>query len=394
VTSLPTPDWYDILEEFNKYENSILRDEYDGFWKSRSDDDLDELEEKYTTRFSNRRSASQYRKNALTTVMGAFLNRHSDNGHIYERTGWKFLELDPFETHTEASADILLAKPEEGDTMVVVLLPERQSPEEIVRETANGIDAVRSDRGQFGFRSALDSTYGAIVVNPPRGEETNRVIGSKNGYAQDIFVWRVYDQEEKSQDDTAVEERKMLDYYADLDGELNQTGPDLKLFDVLEGGTQINRGREILPDFFLQSHHSLFLEHIAGHVVQQRQDRGDGPITHFTREEVEDYIEDTLFEQEIKEEAVERAEFLLTRWEQMEIIRSIAPGRNDIDGDNFYRFTADGSKSQDKVVNDIIGNYQAETVDFYIEIDAMEEALAAYRGEYGEQATLSDIYNR
>jgi len=78
----------------------------------------------------------------------------------------------------------------------------------------------------------------------------------------------------------------------------------------------------------------------------------------------------------------------------MAIIRSIAPSRNDIDGDDFYRFTADGSKSQDKVVNDIIGNYQAETVDFYIEIDAMEEALAAYRGEYGEQATLSDIYNR
>jgi len=25
-------------------------------------------------------------------------------------------------------------------------------------------------------------------------------------------------------------------------------------------------------------------------------DRGDGLITHFTREEVEDYIEDTLFE--------------------------------------------------------------------------------------------------
>lgn len=393
MTGLEEPEWYKTLTEFESIDNTFLSNKYESFWENTDDDELDELKERYSERFSNRRSASQYRKNALTTVMGAFLNRHDDNGRIYQETGWAFQELDPFEMEDDVSADILLAKPAEGETMVVMLLPERQSPESVVDQSTRGIEAVQDNLSRFGFQTAPDEVHGAIVVNPPRDEATKTAVESEGGeYTSDIFVWRVYDIDEGAESNDTTQEQKILDYYADLNDQLNSTGPNMRLLDVLEEGVRVNQGREILPDFFIQSHHSLFLDHIIGHVVQQRKDRDDGPLTHFTRREVVEYIENTLFERGVSDEAADKAEFLLARWERMDLIKSIGASRNDIEGSDFYRFTVNGRMDQDNIIRAVTEDYQTRTAEFYIEIDAMEEALNAYRDKHGTQATLASEY--
>lgn len=399
MTGLDEPAWYKILTEFNSIENTFLIKKYEEFWKNRDEDELDELIERYTERFSTRRSATQYRKNALTTVMGAFLNRHNDNGRIYEETGWEFRELDPFEMENDVSADILLAKPSEGETMIVILLPERESPNIVVEQSIQGIKAVQDNLSRFGYQAAPDGIYSAIVVNPPRDEETKTAIDStEGGYSSDIFVWRVYDvkdqpDDQPGSDQDSTEEQKLLDYYAELDNQLNTTGPNMRLLDVLEEGVRINQDREILPDFFLQSHHSVFLEHVIGNVVKKRENNDDGPLSHFARRELEEYIESTLFQRGVSEESIQKAEILLSRWERMDLIKSIKASRNDIVGDDFYRFDVNGSLDQDNIIKAVTEDYHAQTAEFYIEIDAMEEALDAYRDEYGEQTTLTSGFD-
>lgn len=395
MSEIEEPRWYDILTEFNDIDSAFLSNKYDEFWDNRDEDELDELYERYTEQFSTRRSATQYRKNALTTVMGAFLNRHNDNGRIYEETGWEFRELDPFEMENNISADILLAKPSQGETMIVILLPERESPDVVVEQSIRGIEAVQDNLSRFGYQAAPDGIYSAIVVNPPRDEETKTAIDSTNGeHSSDIFVWRVYDIDDKSDsDENASEEQKFLDYYEELDGELNTTGPNMRILEVLEEGVRINQDREILPDFFLQSHHSVFLEHVIGHVVKQRKKRDDGPLTHFTRGELVEFIESTLFQRDVSDEATTKAEFLLARWERMGLIKSIKASRNSIDGDDFYRFAVNGSMDQDNIIDAVTEDYQGQSAEFYIEIDAMEEALDAYRDEHGQQTTLTSGFD-
>ena len=210
-----------------------------------------------------------------------------------------------------------------------------------------------------------------------------------NEMAGKIFVWRVYDKESEE----GSEEKKILDHYADLDDNLTPTGLKLELLQTLEEGVEIQSERKIPPDFFLSSHHSVFLEHIVGHIVQIREENDDGPLTHFAREEIEDYISDTLFGSDMSEESSHKTDVLLTRWDQMEVIRSVSSSRNDIDGEEFYRFVASANKSQEDIIETVTSNYQDRTVDFRIDIDAMEQALEVYRDEYGEQATLASEYN-
>lgn len=389
MNGLPDPEWYEVLTDFNGNRNDFLEDRFEEILENKDDDEADELREQFGTRYDNRRSASQHRKNALTTVMGAFLNRHGDNGSIYQQTGWEFRELEPFEMDDELEADILLAKPEEGKTLLVLLLPKRESPDTVVQKSKEAVEGVENNLSIFGYQTDRDEIHSAIVVNPSRDEETNRAIDAEGGaYKQEIFVWRVFDVEDGSDDD---QERKKLDYYADLDSQLQQTGPNMHLLDVLEDEVTIQRDRGILPDFFITSHHSIYLEHIVGHVVQRREDKDDGPLTHFSREEIVDYIEDTLFERGVSEEASDKTDHLLERWEQMEAITGIKDRRNDIDGTEFYRFTVNGKLSQDNVIEAVTDNYLEQTSEFYIEVEAMREALDDYRDEYGEQSTLREL---
>lgn len=393
MTGLKDPAWYDTVTTFEGIDNSYLSEKYDEFWENRDDDNIDELRERYNEEYRNRRSASQYRKQALTTVMGAFLNRWDDSGEIYERTGWEFMELDPFELEDDVSADILLAKPNTGETMIVILLPERHSPELVVDQSVNGINSIQNNLSQFGYQAEPGEIYGAIVVNPPRDNQTKEAINSNGGeHAEDIFVWRVYDIDESSENSSTDGEQRVLDYFPELDGELNIDDPDLDLLGILEEKVKISQDREILPDFFIHSHHSIFVEHVIGHIVKVREDLGDGPNTHFTRSELEEYIQNTLFEQGVKERAADRAEYLLTRWKRMDLVTSINSSRNNISGDDFYRFTANGGQSQDNIIEEIIDDYQSNTVQFHIEVEAMEEALNAYRDKHGEQATLTSTY--
>jgi len=249
MSGLPDPEWCEILTDFNDNRNSFLESRFEEILENKNDDEADELREQFGTRYNTRRSASQYRKNALTTVMGAFLNRHGDNGSIYQQTGWKFRELEPFEMDDDLEADILLAKPEEGKTLLVLLLPKRASPDTVVQESKHAIEGVEDNLSIFGYQTDRDEIHSAIVVNPSRDEETNRAIDTEGGtYKRKIFVWRVFDVDDGSDGD---QERKKLDYYADLDSQLQQTGPNIHLLDVLEDEVTIQRDREILPDFLL-----------------------------------------------------------------------------------------------------------------------------------------------
>lgn len=388
------PEWYATLKEFERLDNSYVDDQYAKFWEEREEDDIDELRMKYANRYEKRRMESQYRKKSLTTVMGAFLNRRSSSGAVHEKTGWEFWELNPFEGKKNLDGDILLAKPDRGDAIVVLLLPERKPADKVVSDSKDSIEVLESGPTQFDF-GPTNHVYGAIVVNPPRDEETSVAIKSNAGTkASDIFVWRVYDVEEPDESDPDKEvEKKILDYFAELDEEdLSPTGLHLNLLKVLEDKVEIRNGREILPDFFLESHHSVFLDHILGHIVTRRENRGDGPSTHFTRREIEEYISNTVFEMEVSAEAAEKTEYLLARWEQMDVIISIRPSRNEIEGDEFYRFTVPGNKSQTEILEQIMGDYEEKTIRFNIELDAMRHALEAYRDEYGEQATLTSQY--
>ena len=277
--------------------------------------------------------------------------------------------------------------------MVVMLLPKRGSPDTIVKEATRGIEVVQDNLSQDDYQTKPNEVYSAIVVNPPRDEATQQSITSEgNSHTSDIFVWRVYDTEDSDETGIAPEEQKIIDYYPELDDQLNSVNTNLHLLDVLEQGVEINRGREILPDFFLESHHSVFLEHIIGHIVQQREDKGDGPSTHFTREEIESHIEETLFKQGVSDEAEDRTEYLLTRWEEMDLITRIQSSRNEIDGEEFYRFTVDGGMSQDNILREVTSEYKELSINFQIKVDAMEVALEAYRGKFGEQATLGTNY--
>jgi len=389
MSALPDPEWYEVLTDFKDNRNDFLEDQFEEILENKDDDEVDELREQFGTRYANRRSASQHRKDALTTVMGAFLNRHGDNGSIYQQTGWEFRELEPFKMDDDLEADILLAKPEEGKTLLVLLLPNRESPDTVVQKSKEAIESVENNLSIFGYQTDRDEIHSAIVVNPSRDEETNRAIDTEGGsYKREILVWRIFDVDDESDDE---QERKKLDYYADLDSQLQQTGPNIHLLDVLEDEVTIQRDREILPDFFISSHHSIYLEHIVGHVVQRREDEDDGPLTHFSREEIVDYIQDTLFERGVSEEASDKTDHLLARWKQMEAITGIRDSRNDIDGSEFYRFTVNGKLSQDNVIEAVTDDYLDQTSEFYIEIEAMREALDDYRNKYGEQSTLREL---
>lgn len=388
------PDWYAVLDEFNKIDNGYLLDQYTKYLENLEKEERDELKMKYTNEYEKSRRESQYRKKALTTVMGAFLNRGPNSGAVHKKTGWEFWELNPFEAEKDIEADILLAKPDRGDTVVVLLLPERKPVDDVVTESKESIQTIESGPNQFDFGSAND-TYGAIVVNPPRDKETHTAIKSNLGAkSSDIFIWRVYDVEESddSNPNNGIE-KKILDYFAELDQKnLSAKGLQLKLLEILEDGVEIRNGKEILPDFFLKSHHSIFLDHILGHTVALRETKDDGPSTHFAEREIKEYISDTVFKTSISAEAAQVTNRLIARWEQMEVIVSIRESRNEIEGENFYRFNTSGNKSQSEIIEQIKDGYKEKTVEFNIEVDAMTDALDAFRDEYGEQATLSPRY--
>jgi len=388
------PDWYVILDDFKNIDNKYLSDQYSKYLDNLEDEEVDELKIKYANEYENSRRESQYKKKALTTVMGAFLNRGPNSGEVNKKTGWEFWELNPFEEKRDIEADILLAKPDRGDTIVVLLLPERKPADDIVTKSKESIQSIESGPNQFDFGPAND-TYGAIVVNPPRDKETRSAIKSNSKIdSSDIFVWRVYDikeNEDISSDDKI--EKKILDHFAELDQKnLSAKGLHLKLLEILEDGVEIRNGKEILPDFFLESHHSIFLDHILGHIVTLRETEEDGPSTHFAKKEVEEYISDTVFETGISAEAAQITDYLIARWNQMEVIISISDSRNDIEGEEFYRFNISGNKNQSEIIEQIKRGYKEKAVEFKIEIDAMKHALDAFRDEYGEQSTLSSEY--
>lgn len=390
MNTLEVPDWYEIINEFKNIDNSYLSNQYDEFWNEHDDDELDELTERFNNQYIEERKESQYTKKALTTIIGAFLARQDRRGLVHEKTGWEFWELRPFENKEGFEGDILLAKPDEGKTIMVMLLPERNTPKSVVEDAKESIKIIRNNLSSFSFRASADGVNSAIVVDPPRDEDTSAAIKSEGGdMSKNLFVWRVYDVEDSDEE----EDKKILDHFADLDHNLQPIGLKIDLLDMLEGGVEIQNGREFLPDFFITSHHSVFLDHIIGHVVQCREERDDGPLTHFARKEIEEYIERTLFEVGMSEEASDKTELLLTRWDQMGLIRPVSTSRNDIKGSDFYRFTVSGNQSQENILKEITRNYQSDSVQFEMEIEAMKWALEAYRDEYGEQTTLMEKFS-
>lgn len=130
-----------------------------------------------------------------------------------------------------------------------------------------------------------------------------------------------------------------------------------------------------------------------GYIVQKRKRDDDGALTHFSRSEIVQFIEDTLFEQNVSDQAADKADFLLAMWNQMGTVKPIRGSRNDIEGSTFYRFTVHGGMNQNDIIRAVKDRYPSQSVEFYIQIDAMREALNAYRDKFGEQATLATDYS-
>jgi hypothetical protein len=376
--------WLEILNKYKDNENDYLRRELE---TSVEEIDSEEVRSRYSNQYEERRGESQYRKEALTTIMAGFIE---GGGPLYEETDWEFRELFPLEEHDGESADILLGKPTDCKAILIVLLPERASPGSVVSRTEECIKSAKDHQNTFDIPYHKSEIKGAIVVNPPRDQETTSAVQQHGGIdLNDIFVWRVYDHEDSNDENDDI---KILDNFDILDQNAEPTRPDSDLFQLLAEGAKISNGMGILPDFFLSSHHSIFLEHVVSHVVSIREDDDRAPITHFEKEEVENYIQDTLFKKNKQSEAREKCEFLLEIWEEMGIITSISEDRNDLDGEEFYRFDQPSSKGPDNIIKDISSEYRESTVDLMIRIEAMEAALEKFWDDVGKQSSLSDPF--
>jgi len=371
------------LEVLEYYLSEVDNDNYRNTKQAEFENLVDDEDavEAAEERYANRRDESQHKKKVRTTLMAAFLR----NGLIERVTNWEFKNLFPLRTLDIDSADVLIGNQTDGSIILIVILPLRQRPSTGIDDAIEMLEDVRDNNStlsdDIGLDFRNDRIQTAIAIEPARANDTANAIEQyerSNTNPEEFYVWRV-----------AGTQGEKIDVFTDFAGNSGlDRRHDGELGQVLDEGREIMDSPHVLPDFFYDSHHSLLLEHTATQMASNRNN-SEIPNTHFSRQEIQDYFQNTLHGSDSDHKATQLADRVLKLWEYIEIIAEVKSSNDQIeDGSTSYRFKS-RKQNPKSIYDDIAEDYDQKGVEFLLEVEAMEKAIDQFKEDKGIQADLA-----
>lgn len=374
------------LEILDYYLENVANDNYRHI-KEDKFEELNESEdaiERAGERYNNRRDEAQQKMKLRTTLMAAFLR----NGPIERVTNWEFKKLFPLRTLDVDSVDVLIGNQTDGSIILIIILPLRKRPETGISDAIEMLEGVRTNNStlsdDIGLDFRNDRIQTAIAIEPSRANDTATAIGQyeeSNGDPEEFYVWRI-----------SGTEGEKIEVYTDFPSTPGQNRRhNDELGRVLDNGREIMDSPHVLPDFFYDSHHSLLLEHTVTVMASNRRE-SEVPNTHFSRQELQNYYSDTLHGSDSDHKASQLTDRVLELWGHLRVITEIKSSNDQIDdGSTSYRFKS-RKQNPKSIYDDIAEEYDKKSIEFLLEIEAINEAIEQFQEDKGVQSDLA-AYN-
>lgn len=146
----------------------------------------------------------------------------------------------------------------------------------------------------------------------------------------------------------------------------------------------------MLPDFFYDTHHSLLVEHVVSEIADNHVG-STIPTTHFSRQELHTYFENTLYGSDSGHKGSQLADKMIRLWNHLNLVSEVSQSDDQInDGSTCYRFRT-RKQTPGTIYEDVSDDYNRKSVEFLIELEAIEQVVEQFHEERGVQSDFSSF---
>lgn len=318
----------------------------------------------------------------LESTISVFL----PGGTVHAETGWKFRGAEPLSELNVPNSDLIVGNEDRNLALIAECKSGLSRPGQALTQLYDAADAVREHKDELkeNIGMEFDAFECAICVSSTDDIRIAREIEDheQDGDARErIFIWRLHYHEEGEQ----------LDLFTRIDTRSpgNETH-DNQLAQVLQGGVDITKDEHATPSFFPSSHLYRVMEEVFSTILTRRE-ANDGPLRHFSGEEVLDILTDQRHLPHYDADRIGARMYseLMDRLLQFDLITTIGTEDTELEGaGDFYRYRG-RAQSRGTILSNLGEGYKEGAVEWDIELEAMGRTIDQFDED---QSRLGDFW--
>jgi hypothetical protein len=318
------------------------------------------------------------------TLLESTISVFLPTGPVASQTDWRFLGAEPLSELNVPNADAIFGNPSRNVGVIVECKSGMSRPGQALDQLYDAADAVWEYHDHLAENIGMEISELECVICIPSTDD-NRITREieeqeRNGNDRErVFVWRLH----------YLQDGEQLDLFTRIDSrDSGEATHDNQLASLLRPGVDVGGESQITPSFFPSSHLFKIMESAVATLLEKRK-KDDGPIRHFSGEELLGILTDQRHLPHYNAEDIGARIYtsLIDRLLQFDLVTEVDDTDTDLEGTgDFYRYRVTG-RSISTIISNMKEKYREQYVDWRIDLQAIRRTIDEYDEE---QSTLGD----